>query len=114
MSELISMKKEKLPAIDSITKSKKFIKTPDEKNSDFTVIHYSYNKITDPAFIQRGVTIGKRPNESSYYLEYGVWQKQEAANIIDSLIKNGFKKSTVRLPDFHGKTFPANDFISKR
>ena len=60
---------------------------------------YLYNAVENGAPVQRSLHVGKRAQRKYGELEYGVWQKQEAMDIMDQLTRAGFKRSTSSAPD---------------
>lgn len=104
ISEVIAMRKSTGVQIDSIMKGKGFVKKVVQQNSDYSIITYTYTGVVNGSSVQRSLHIGRRPKIHNIELQYGVWQKQEAADIIDQLTGTGFKKVSMQIPDMDGKS----------
>lgn len=103
-AELLAMRKYKMETIDSFMSAKGFEKKIFEDNADFSITDYTYLTTTDSGLIQRSLHVGWQPKLKTLTLQYGVWQKSDAARFIKQLLQDGFKKSTVSFPDLDGKT----------
>ncbi|HEX9513123.1 MAG TPA: hypothetical protein VF939_21685 [Puia sp.] len=104
INDMIGMRKAGIEQIDSTMKEKGYAKKVVAQNSDFTIITYLYNNVENGLLVQRTLHFSKRPKISYSELEYGVWQKEDALNCIDQLIKTGFKKANLSLPDIGAKS----------
>jgi hypothetical protein len=99
INEVIDMRKAGMQQIDANLMGKGYTKKVVSQNKDFTIITYLYSAVENGASVQRSLHLGKRAQRNYGELEYGVWQKQEALDIIDQLTRTGYKKSTSSAPD---------------
>jgi len=97
-AELVAMKKYKTAKIDSIMTAKGFEKKPFERNADFSITVYIYTYVDGNSTIQRSLQVGVIPGTHALSLEYGVWQKTDAAAFITQLLQDGFKKKVTSMP----------------
>jgi hypothetical protein len=102
--DVIGMRKATVEQIDSVMDQRGYVKKVAALNNDFTLITYLYTKVEDGSPVQRSLHLGKRTKINYTELEYGVWQKEDALNCIDQLIKAGFKKVASSIPDIGGKS----------
>lgn len=98
----ISLAGKKIPAIDSLMIQKGFQKQVASSDDDFDIITYTYLTKTSTGVIQRSLHLGWRKKIHVLELQYGVWQKQEAADFINQLLRQGFTKRVISMPDVGG------------
>ncbi|WP_188936564.1 hypothetical protein [Puia dinghuensis] len=100
----ISLATKKALEVDSFMTQKGFEKKVFSSNDDFSIVNYSYLAKTDSGAIQRSLHVGWRKKLNILELQYGLWQKKEAVDFIDQLLKQGFTKHTVSTPDIGGNS----------
>jgi hypothetical protein len=83
-------------------------------NEDQSIIGYTFLTKTDTGVIQRSLHVGLRKKLNILELQYGLWQKKEVTAFINELLKQGFTRHVVSVPDIGGGSSSMIDYQKDR